>query len=517
LPIILRTIPNLAHIPNLEALLKVWWQIQAKQALADKLLLDLPRLQYTFTEEKFPDLMLFDGIDEVGDPQTRQHVLELAKEAHQRGYQVVVTGRPSGYQDLSQENGQELKIYHLRPFVWSQIKTFIQRWYTLRKEWKIEQKQGVKNFMAALQDSHRPYLLTLSRRPIFLTLMALLHCTKKEMPHGRADLYQSIIDLYLDRQERHRQIQWGVQWKAMPYWPENELRFVLGHLAHLSQQKGSDLKEQDDPDARRVIWTREEMLTAIEKQLDKGPGRFTRLGLETEDSTDLLDYFLLPAGLLVEPAENQVQFAHLSFQEYLCAEFLYERGNIGEMQKVLTEHLFPQLGQPGWDEVGMLLLAVRAMKTRQEGHFELLSWLNPAEVSQADLLVNALTGWELSFMPKERVAWLPVLLGCALIHPEREYGEQLARVSDFNEKGEGSALLTRLFQALDDKAVWAVLVEHLKNNKKHHIPKLTEEYLSSNNPEKPSPFKAMQTRWENAIVGLLNGVNMVKTPVLILY
>jgi len=100
---------------------------------------------------------------------------------------------------------------------------------------------------------------------------------------------------------------------------------------------------------RRVIWTREKMRTVIEKQLDEGPGRFTRL--ETEYSTYLLDYFLHSAGLLIEPAENQVQFAHLSFQEYLCAEFLYERSDIGEMQAYLAKHLFPQLGKPGWDSV----------------------------------------------------------------------------------------------------------------------------------------------------------------------
>jgi hypothetical protein len=61
-------------------------------------------------------------------------------------------------------------------------------------------------------------------------------------------------------------------------------------------------------------------------------------------------------------------------------------------------------------------------------------------------------------------------------------------VSDFNEKGEGLALLTDLFQASDDKAIWVVLADRLKENKKHHISQLTEYLLS--------PFKAMQTRWE---------------------
>ena len=477
LPIILRAIPNIDKLPNLDALLEVWWKNQAEQAVEDKTQLDLARLRDSFAKENYPALMLFDGIDEVGGPQTRKHVLTLAQQAHSRGYRVLVTGRPSGYQNLS----PSIQLHYLLPFAGPQIKQFIQDWYALRNEWKIKQKQGIDNFLSALTDPQRPYLLTLSRRPIFLTLMALVHCTKNEMPHGRANLYQDIVDLYLHRQERHRQREWTVQGKPMPHWPENEPRLVLGHLALLSQQKGGSLKKSHDSDVRSVIWTRTEMREAIKKQLDEGPGRFT--SLEPKDSSELLNYFLHPAGLLVEPAENRIQFAHLSFQEYLCAEFLYERGDIEGLQAYLRKHFFPQLSQPGWDEVGMLLLTVRAMKTRQQGHFELLSWLNPTDVYQADLLVNALTGRELSFTPKERIAWLPVLLAAALIHPQREYGDKLARVPDFNNKG--LALLSQLFQATDDEAAWQVLVKALQDNKKHHIP----------NPQQHVLNTEMQLRW----------------------
>jgi len=494
LPIILRGIPDIDKLHNLDALLAVWWKNQAEQAEEDKIPLDLARLHDSFAKENYPGLILFDGIDEVGGPQTRNHVLQLAREAHQQGYRVLITGRPSGYQNLSEENAQTFQVHYLLPFAWPQIKPFIQGWYALRNEWKTKQKKGVDNFLSALKDLQRPYLLTLSRRPIFLTLMALVHCTKNEMPYGRADLYRAIVDLYLHRQERHRQHKWDLEGCPMPHWPENEPRLVLGHLALLSQQKGSGLDkekrdnslfENSDPDVRRVIWTRTDILKAIEKQLDEGPGRFT--SLEPKDSSELLNYFLFPAGLLIEPAENHIQFAHLSFQEYLCAEFLYERGDIEGLRVYLEKNLFPQLNQPGWDEVGMLLSIVRAMKTRNEGHFELLSWLNPTFVHQADLLVNALTGGELSFTPKERIAWLPVLLACALIHPDREYGEKLARVPDFNDGGKGLDLLIQLFQATDDEAAWQVLVKALQDNKEHHIPKPQQHVLNTD----------MQQRWNH--------------------
>lgn len=478
LPITLRYFSNLEQFTGLDDLLEVWWNMQVEQAQADKIQLDLARLQYSFTLENYPALLLFDGIDEVGGLATRRHVLQLAREAHQRGYRVLVTGRPSGLNkeleetiqdiDLNQEleigpmaprqvwAAEPLKIYHLLPFAWPQIKTFIQDWYQLRNDWKIKQQQGIHSFLAALQDIERAYLLTLARRPIFLALMALIHCTRNEIPGGRAALYKTIVDLYLHRQERHRRLKWDIKGQAIPHWPENEPRLVLGYLALLSQQKSQDTPKSKHPYERRVIWHRADMLAAIAQQLNEGPGRFTCL--TTKDSAVLLDYFLYPAGLLVEVAKDHIQFSHLSFQEYLCAEFLYERADIEGLRPYLEKNLFPQLEQPGWDEVGLLLLSIRAMKTRNEGHFELLGWLNPVAVHQANLLFRALTSRELSFTVKERIAWLPLLLGCALIHPHLEYGRYLARITEFREPG--LALLSQLFQVADDVLAWQVLIDY---------------------------------------------------------
>jgi predicted NACHT family NTPase len=83
------------------------------------------------------------------------------------------------------------------PFTRPQIETFIEKWYQLRPEWLHQRERGIKDFLGALHDAQRPHLLSLARRPIFLALMALVHCTRNEMPHGRAALYEAIIDLYL--------------------------------------------------------------------------------------------------------------------------------------------------------------------------------------------------------------------------------------------------------------------------------------------------------------------------------
>ncbi|MEA2693079.1 MAG: hypothetical protein QOJ16_2466, partial [Acidobacteriota bacterium] len=128
------------------------------------------------------------------------------------------------------------------------------------------------------------------------------------MPDGRPLLYKRIVDLYLERQERHRQRKWTTAGSPMPHWPEAEVRLTLAHLAWQSQSIGSHVKEARQEEARRVVWERDKMEEALFRQISEGPGRFA--GLTVDDVPAFVDYFLHPAGLLVEPEERKIQFAH---------------------------------------------------------------------------------------------------------------------------------------------------------------------------------------------------------------
>ncbi|MDM8515044.1 hypothetical protein QUF76_02505 [Desulfobacterales bacterium HSG16] len=478
IPLILRNIPNLEKCDNLDELLEIWWEECQFQATADRLPLDLPRLKDSFDHKKeaYPVLMLFDGIDEVGGPDNRKKIYEMAEEAERRGHRVLLTGRPGGFTELS------CKPSYLLPFAWEQINSFIRDWYRLRKDWERKQKDGINRFLEALQDLRRSYLLTLSRRPIFLTLMALVHCSRNEMPHGRAALYKAIVDLYLIRQERSRRLKETKEGKIMPHWPDQEKRMVLGYLAWLSQKKGSEEKNSDKQ-KRQVVWKKEKLLEAIKVQLSgRKYGRFTVL--KNESCEDILNYFMHPAGLLIEPEPEKIQFAHLSFQEYLCADFLYGRGRVKGLKTYLKTELFSRIGQPGWDEVGMLLLAIHAEETQNEGHFEMLTWLDLSNGHQAGLLVKALKGRELPFTDEEREAWLPVAVGCFLTHPDRGFGEQLSQWPE-NLRQSGLNLIKELFDDYDHESLWKVLEDRLDDC----IPPGIEEL------ESYPYFKSLKDRW----------------------
>ncbi len=278
------------QIRNLDQLLEVWWQKAEEDANELKepgMSVDKVRLRYALEKEDFenykgrPAVVIFDGIDEVGGLETRTRVYKMAREARKRGFRVVVTGRPAGYADLQREGvlpGRAAPVYHLMPFTWPQIDLFVNRWYGLKPDWKLKREQGIKEFLGALQDPNRPHLLQLARRPIFITLMALVHLTRNVMPHGRAELYKNIVDLYLVRQEEHRRLRKDPKDRTLETWPPNEKRLVLGYVAWKSQLKGSESIDSENEDSRRVIWKRGELIEEIARLLrDRKLGRFTVL------------------------------------------------------------------------------------------------------------------------------------------------------------------------------------------------------------------------------------------------
>lgn len=264
---------------------------------------------------------------------------------------------------------------------------------------------------------------------------------KNEIPDGKPPSYKSMIDLCLMRQEQHV---YGI-----PHWPEHEKRMVLGYIAWIGQKEGEKLEKGQ----RQAVWKREALVEIIRDLISTGKyGRFT--AMKPDDAEDLLKFFIHPS-LLTAPKHDYIEFAHLGFQEYMCAEFLHARARIMNFGDYLKKELFSRLGKPGWLEVGMFFMEIHSERTK-EGHFELLGMLDPSDRYQAELLVRALTGRELPFTNEERKAWLPVMIGCAITHPYANIGGYLSVIpSDL--KKTGINMIKRLFEADDPESQWNIL------------------------------------------------------------
>ena len=497
IPIILRELPRLAEVSSLAELLAMWWQRQAElnrlQAFVEAL--DLARLKASLELDRLTPLIIFDGVDEVGSLEVRERLFAFALQACDT-LRFLVTGRPSGLEGINKQltrfvnNDAIVQAWrYILPLTRPQIESFITKWYQLRPEWVMRFQSGTDDFRKALSDPNRAHLLSLARRPIFLALMALVHCTRNEMPHGRAALYRAIVDLYLERQQRNRRLKQRPDGSPMPQWDSNEPRIALGYLAWLSMQKGSEKAEDAGADERRIIWQKDDLLDTLRSLLSNSKQvRFSEIKLDQAES--LLDYYLYPAGLLVEPAEGQIQFAHLSFQEYLCAEFLQARMTGLKLEKEWKEKILVMLSKPGWYEVALLLLAVHAERTQNQGHFELLGLLDLAQAEQARLFYLGLLGRELPVKDEERLQWLPALMIAAMLHPKLE---EISKLSAWPKLAEaGLTYIIALLADFDPEQQWAFLLDKLEKN--------PPTYIQDNVALKEWQENAKQ-RWLNPVEG----------------
>lgn len=536
MPVILREIPAIEGVNSLDDLLEQWWKrldelnhlAFERKTFTERL--DLAGLKVGLRHDKLRGLILFDGIDEVGSFDVRSKIYQIAQEAKELGFRVILTGRPSGLADLRNavQNGVFKKakfrkgfrdianqlvetealvaekvaafdhkkssdildtevakklsidgqttqdgntggkglhdiISHskskdvwrfIQPLTRPQIDLFIKKWYQLDPTWVSKLGTHPEEFKAALADPQRDHLLPLARRPIFLSLMAIVHCTKNEMPHGRAELYKTIVDVYLTRQRKHRRLKQTTTGESMPQWDSHEPRTALGYLAWRSMHKGSEKEKQDE---RRILWKREDMESELREAINSTL-RFSEV--TADDATSLISYYLNPAGLLIEPMDGYVQFAHLSFQEYLCAEYLQGQMSGRRMEKQWREEVLAQLDSPGWQEVALLLLTVHANKTQNLGHFELISYLDISNYQQARLMFCALLGKELPVQAGDRQHWFSLLVMAALIHPKMPEVKSFQLWGDLNKIGQEFILdMLEIFSKYGGEAVWQYLSE----------------------------------------------------------
>jgi len=144
--------------------------------------------------------------------------------------------------------------------------------------------------------------------------------------------------------------------------------------------------------------------------------------------------------------EQQIQFAHLSFQEFLAAEHIHSQMLGNQPYKEFEQHICQVLDKAGWQEVALLLLALRQDKLKPTpAHFDILAQLDLANLQQAQLLIEAILGQALSLDIRDRQDSLGLIVIAALLHPEADL---LTQVQNYPElKQQGLNLLEKLFKS----------------------------------------------------------------------
>lgn len=295
-------------------------------------------------------ILLFDGLDELPNPQFKQIVRDRIRTliTTYPGNTVVVTSRIIGYGSLFRFDEKEFSHYRLARLQLPQIEQFVTDWYNVRIDNERERKTYINDLVRILQSDDYRAIRELAENPLLLTIVVLVHRIDAVLPDERVILYQKCTETLL------------VTWHTWKYRTEEikkrgkeerRNRHRIEEIAYWMHCQSMGIEENqravvDYEDLKRFLGT---YIAEEEKTTD-----------EDNDAEDLaeefLDFVKKRAGLLMEIGDNRYSFVHLTFQEYLVSSCIKRRG---ETAGVLStwETIKGNCGDPRWHEVIRLLVA----------------------------------------------------------------------------------------------------------------------------------------------------------------
>ena len=281
-------------------------------------------------------IVLLDGMDEVTSEKERRRVAEQIEDfvTTYRDNRFVVTSRPAGYGGVALAGFTQLDVCD---FSDEDVEAFARCWCLAvelagrRVESEISdavarRKAGREagELVAAIRASDRVRRLTVN--PLLLTIVAMVHRYRATLPNRRVELYDECTEVLLGYWDEAKGIAGQLDWARK--------RRVLEPLAHWMHQQG--LREAERAQVEQVI-----------------AKTLPTVGEKEAGATGFLRNVRERSGLLMERGLGIYGFSHTTFQEYLTASYLIDRGEEGR------EELLKHLHDSWWLEVTLLYAGMR--------------------------------------------------------------------------------------------------------------------------------------------------------------
>jgi predicted MPP superfamily phosphohydrolase/energy-coupling factor transporter ATP-binding protein EcfA2 len=276
-------------------------------------------------------LVLLDGLDEVPEA-VRPDLVELV---HRFQFQhgknrFLITGRPHGIEGKGMECFGK---YHRRiePLEEKKAEMFISRWFlAVSGQAKGLARLTANDMISDIRLHEHAGVFT--RNPLLLTALCIFYLVGgKRIPDQRADLYDRIVGNLLYRRFHDAQDQERV----------NRVREYLMLLAYTMHTR--NVKSMDPGEAREVLKEKNPIMENESAHVYKNR-------IET-----LFDDIEPVCGLLNRLSSGDIEFSHLSFQEFLAAKYMLDM-NIGYKK---------YLENPWWEEALLLYTGLMNLEMKK--------------------------------------------------------------------------------------------------------------------------------------------------------
>lgn len=306
-------------------------------------------------------LLMFDGMDEalLGDQRGRmsQEIDNLVRNIYP-GNRVIVTSREAGFREGA-AFGSEFTRLDVQDLSDDQIAVLVGNWCRMvYPENALSERDmliaAIRQINGARRERDLPPLIN---TPLMTAVAVSVHSEQRRLPIERVALYDAYVNAILeesyrsDDAVRQELVIWGGSWKAR--------RDLLGRLALAIHAGG-----------REGFVVREEQVRQILR--DALP----------RDSLNAFIQAVRVRGGLFEERTGFFQFIHLTFQEYLAAQFLANQRE--RSRAMLIEHI----ADPWWREVILLICGYLVMHSLSAAQ-EFLQWLSHLDGSHVARLAGA--------------------------------------------------------------------------------------------------------------------------------
>lgn len=239
-------------------------------------------------------MILLDGLDELATAESRVQMVQLIEKSAKQWRECywVLTTRPGVL--VGEATPLDFTTLFVSSLSSQDIEIFIGVWVRLlfsntqlpRREHYQEISYQAELFHAI---SERPEVLFLARYPVMLTAIAIVHWNEKEIPEGRAELYEAVI-------------QWLIKSRSSLA-NRRDVKVIRQCYQELA------LEMFKHPEGRQtkvgLDWAAEKIKTFFDQDQEK--------------SVQFLELDEIDTGIIVRRGQGDVAFRHLSFQEYLAA------------------------------------------------------------------------------------------------------------------------------------------------------------------------------------------------------
>ncbi|TRU94196.1 MAG: NACHT domain-containing protein [Microcystis wesenbergii Mw_QC_S_20081001_S30D] len=272
--------------------------------------------------EKGELLILLDGLDEVPTANV-YNVIEKIKDFVDRYHKnrFILSCRTAARTHL-----QRFTDIEIVEFDDQQIQSFIEHWFSSELDRKNE---TAKNCWELLQKEEYKSAKELAHTPLLLTFLCLVYDENQSFPTNRSRLYQDALRILLEK------------WSAEKRLPNRGL--VYENLS-IEQEEIllSEIAYQNFV-ADKLFLEKREIVKQIKDHLKQNLNAPQHL-----DGEKVLKTIEIEQGILVERARDVYSFSHLTLQEYLTAQYIYDNDLIEEAVKnYVTE--------TRWQEVFLLV------------------------------------------------------------------------------------------------------------------------------------------------------------------